>query len=142
VVDNRSARHTGDTIMKNTIRKTIAALALLVTVGGTTQMIGAPSASAATAVTFCFNYANPPTHTIYANRPVYVGWWSGNTWTMRQGTSNSAGCGTFWNLPATQTTYVLAETATAFQTWSSGWIGFQPGNYMGNTGTRPVFRTR
>lgn len=127
---------------------TLAALTGLATIGATAALPAAPT-SAATSVTFCFDFANPPSWTDYANRPVYLydALPSGELRLIRTGTTNAAGCGTFYNTNPTVRMYVRAYIATAYQTWDS-WSAWSashpanPGNGGVNLGTGLVNRTR
>jgi hypothetical protein len=125
------------------VRKAAAVLALTAAAGAT-ALVNAPAASAASAVSFCFTFANPPAHSAYANRPVYLYAQLPHGWDLvKSGTTNASGCGTFYNTPTNTKLMVRAYTATAYQTWD-GWSQYYAptGSAGYSLGKGMVYRTR
>ena len=136
--------------MKTTLLTKIrtAALASLVglgSIGAASAALPAGSASAATTVSFCFKYQNPPSFSAYANKPVYLYQVlpsGGVGRLMRSGSTNANGCGTFYNVDGSTAVAVYAYT-TGNQTWE-GWSQYSApiGRGAANLGTGQVWRTR
>ena len=125
-------------------RKGVIGMAAAVgTLGAVTTLDTSP-ASAATSVTFCFDFQNPPVFSDYASKPVFLydqlphGEWR----LLRQGWTNASGCGTFYNTNPTVPMLLKAYTTTAYQTWESPYYTVRTGSGAVNMGTLPVFRTR
>ena len=124
-------------------------LTLLVAVLGALGLVGAgtvtTTANASSAVSFCFTFANPPTHSAYANRPVFLYYKAPHGWEYlgRSGYTGSNGCGTFYNTPTNVQLAVRAYTSTAYQTWD-GWSQYlaPSGSGGANLGNGMVYRTR
>jgi len=124
---------------------TIASVVGLAAIGATAAL-PATSASAATSVTFCFKYANPPSFSVYANKPVTLyevrpNGQAGRA--LRTGSTNASGCGTFYNVDGSTAVAVYAKTSTAYQTWE-GWSQYSApiGNGSANLGTGLAYRTK
>jgi hypothetical protein len=123
-----------------------ALTALLLSLGLVTGLgaIAAP-AQAASAVSFCFKFANPPTFSTYANRPVYLYYKAPHGWEYlgRSGYTNWNGCGTFYNTPTNARLAVRAYVNTTYQTWD-GWSQYSSSTGSGgaNLGKGLVYRTR
>lgn len=136
------ASETGRTRRGLRVRRIATAVAMAAAALGGSVVTAAP-ASAATAASFCFTFANPPSHTSYANRPVYLYQELPHGWeVVRSGYTGSNGCGSFYNLSAPYRYQVRAYLSTSYQTWD-GWSAVAPGDgrgyYLGNNA---VFRTR
>lgn len=118
-------------------RRTV--VAFLVAVLGSIGLVGAgaitSSASAASAVSFCFKYSNPPTFSAYANKPVFLYYKAPHGWEYlgRSGYTGSNGCGTFYNTPTNVQLAVRAYTSTPYMAWD-GWS-----QYASNTGSGSNF---
>ena len=123
-----------------------ALMALLLSLGLVTGVgaMAAP-AQAASAVSFCFKFANPPTFSTYANRPVFLYYKAPHGWEYlgRSGYTNSNGCGTFYNTPTNARLAVRAYVNTQYQTWD-GWSQYSSytGSGGANLGKGLVYRTR
>ena len=122
----------------------LAGLTGLTTIGATAALPAAPTA-AATSVTFCFKYANPPSFSAYATKPVYLYEVRPNGQAgrlLRSGSTNASGCGTFYNVDGSTAVAVYAYT-TGVQTWE-GWSQYSAaiGRGPANLGTGMVYRTR
>ena len=112
-----------------------AAVAAVSLLGGMTLTGG--SAQAATAVTGCFKWSNGAP---YANQRVHLLQWTGSWTVIRNGKTNGAGCGTFYNTPgnaylAMKATAVLDDGryVTSYEGYSPRYV--EPGNYHGGVGT-------
>jgi hypothetical protein len=105
----------------------------------------AAPAQAATAVSFCFKFANPPSFSTYANRPVFLYYKAPHGWEYlgRSGQTNSNGCGTFYSTPTNVQLAVRAYSNTQYQTWD-GWSQYlaNTGSGTANLGSGLVYRTR
>jgi hypothetical protein len=88
-----------------TRRPTRLALTLGLALGGAVGV--QPPADAATVVSFCFRYS---TGAAYSKQPVFLQTYPGQQ-TLRRGTTNSAGCGTFYRVPSGQPVWVFAHVA-------------------------------
>lgn len=129
---------------RRTLRRVVVSLLLSLGLVTGLSAMAAP-AQAASAVSFCFKFANPPTFSTYANQPVYLYYKAPHGWEYlgRSGTTNAYGCGTFYSTPTNVQLAVRAYTSTQFQTWD-GWS-----QYVSNTGSGTaglgnglVYRTR
>jgi hypothetical protein len=119
-----------------------AVLMAAAVIGG--SVATAAPASAASAVSFCFTFANPPAHSAYANQPVYLNEKLPHGWDLRySGRTNASGCGTFYNTNTANPLWVRAYTSTAYQTWD-GWTPYYANAGAGgvNLGKGMVYRTR
>lgn len=128
---------------RRTLRR--ALMALLLSVGLLTGLstMAAP-AQAASAVSFCFKFANPPAFTTYANRPVFLYFKAPHGWQyMGSGTTDANGCGTFYGTPTNVQLAVRAYVNTTYQTWD-GWSQYvsNTGTGRANLGNGLVYRTR
>lgn len=125
------------------LRRFGAAVVMAAAVFGGTVATAAP-ASAASAVSFCFTFANPPAYSAYANQPVYLYQKLPSGWNLvSSGRTNSSGCGTFYGTNTNSQLSVRAYTSTAYQTWD-GWTPYyaNPGAGGVNVGKGMVYRTR
>ena len=111
---------------------------------GTVATVAVP-AQAASAVSACFTFANPPTHSAYANRPVFLYYKAPHGWEYlgRSGYTGSNGCATFYNTPTNVQLMVRAYINTQYQTWD-GWSQYYANTGTGgaNLGRGMVYRTR
>ncbi len=107
------------------ISKRIAALALAVMAPIAAVAVDVAPASAASQTTACFKWSNGAA---YASQPVYLMQWNGAQWvSIRNGRTNTNGCGTFYNVPTNQ--YITMKGYAAFGNGNIGmalWEGFAP----------------
>jgi hypothetical protein len=129
---------------RRALRRALTAFLLSLGLIAGLSAMAAP-AQAASSVSFCFKFANPPTFSTYANRPVFLYYKTPHGWEYlgTRGTTNSAGCGTFYGTPTNVQLAVRAYVNTQYQTWD-GWS-----QYLANTGSGGaslghglVYRTR
>jgi hypothetical protein len=123
-----------------------ALMAFLLSLGLVTGLstMAAP-AQAASAVSACFKFANPPTFSTYANRPVFLYYKAPHGWEYlgRSGYTNWNGCATFYNTPTNARLAIRAYVKTPYQTWD-GWSQYSSNTGWGgeNLGRGLVYRTR
>ena len=129
---------------RHTLRRALTALLLSL---GLVTGLGAMTApaQAASAVSVCFKFANPPTFSTYSNRPVYLYYKAPHGWEYlgRSGNTNASGCATFYNTPTNVRLAVRAYMNTQYQTWD-GWSQYSSNTGSGgaNLGRGLVYRTR
>lgn len=92
-------------LFRSIVLSTVLALA---TIAGT-AVVTPQQANAATAVSFCFKWADGGA---YRNQPVFLMNREG-TRKLRDGRTNSTGCGTFFNTPSNQPLIVRAYVRLA-----------------------------
>lgn len=95
-------------IARLNVRRVVAGLiAMTALIGG--LVFTTSSAHAATSVSACFKWT---TGAAYASQPVQLLQWNGSRWvTVRNGKTNSSGCGTFYNT-SVGTYYTFAASVT------------------------------
>lgn len=87
-------------------RRKLAAAALVLS-SFAAPIAAATPAHAATATSFCFKWGGGAA---YANRPVFLMSWQSGRWvSIRSGKTAANGCGTFWRVPSSGYTTVMAR---------------------------------
>ena len=105
-------------MIRSTARRLAATVLAAAAITGGTAAVTAPSAQAASGVSFCFVWGGG---TAYANQPVYLMNSAGQS--VRAGKTNGSGCGVFTNTPTSSGMYVRAHTVLNEGSYHSVYAG-------------------
>lgn len=134
-------------------RQRVLAAAVTVVLTGGLSLVGVPSASAASSVSFCFRWSGTGSDGVqrsgkpYSGRPVYlIRVVDGHKKKVRTGRTDSRGCGVFRDTPERGRLFVRAATSVAHNAtggsavdfWSGRTRSADPGDGHANLGTAKV----